>query len=82
MQSQVKKVQKSKPFIALKTASDIIKFISVFEISKIVINKSKLEITVLLASGDKDVVKFSSLEDLERAFNRLYHAYTSVFLAP
>ena len=69
-------------FLALKVSNDVIKFVSVREISKIIVNKSRLEITVLLVSGDKDTVKFQSLEDLERAFSRIYTLYSSVFLAP
>ncbi len=72
----------AKPFIALKTAEGIIKFIAVREILKIVANRERLELTVLLTSGDKDVVKFRSWEDLEDAIARIYSAYASVFLAP
>ena len=43
---------------------------------------SWLELIVFLTTGDKDVVKFFSLEDLEGAFQRLYTAYAGVFLAP
>ncbi len=80
--SSVKQVLRSKPFIALKTSSDVIKFISVFEVSKIVINKSRLEIDVLLVNGDVDSVRFNSPEELEDAFKRLYTAFGGVFLAP
>jgi hypothetical protein len=69
-------------FLTLKVSDDVIKFVSVREISKIIVNKSRLEITVLLVSGDKDTVRFQSLEDLERAFSRIYTLYSSVFLAP
>ena len=70
----------AKPFITLKTTSNVIKFISIFEISKIVINKERLEITVLLTSGDKDTVRFSSLEELEEVYRKLFMAYASVFV--
>ena len=70
----------AKPFITLKTASNVIKFISVFEISKIIINKERLEITVLLTSGDKDTVRFSSLEALEEVYRKLFMVYSSVFV--
>jgi len=82
MRNQTKQVLRSKPFVAIRVAPNVIKFISVFEISKIIINKDRLELIVLLTTGDKDVVKFSSLEDLEGAFQRLYTAYAGVFLAP
>jgi hypothetical protein len=49
-------------FLTLKVSNDVIKLVSVREISKIIVNKSLLEITVLLVSGDKDTVKFQSLE--------------------
>jgi len=70
----------SKPFICVKPRAGIIKFISVFEVSKIIINKEKLEITVLLSSGDKEVVKYSDAESLESAFKRLFAEYSRVFL--
>ena len=57
----------AKPFITLKTASNVIKFISVFEISKIIINKERLEITVLLTSGDKEERRKG--KNLKKCFN-------------
>jgi len=73
---------KSKPFIALEPRVGIVKFVSIFEVSKIVINKERLEITVLYSNGDKDIVKFRSLEGLEDALKRIYSVYASVFLKP
>ena len=70
----------SKPFICVRPRVGVIKFISVFEVSKIIINKEKLEITVLLVSGDKEVVKYSDAESLESAFKRLFAEYSRVFL--
>jgi len=78
----IQKHQRTKPFVALKVSDKVVKFISVWEISKIIINKEKLEITVLLASGDKDTVRFRSLSALETALTSLYANYGGVFLAP
>jgi len=82
VKTTIQKHQRTKPFVALKVSDKVVKFISVWEISKIIVNKEKLEITVLLASGDKDTVRFRSLEDLEKALASLYTNYGGVFLAP
>jgi len=74
---------KSKPFIALQPNDSIIKFVSIWEIAKIVVNRNRLEITILYVSkDDKDIVKFRTLEDLENAIARICQAYSSVFLKP
>jgi hypothetical protein len=76
------KQAKAKPFVALKVSDKVVKLISVWEISKIIVNKERLEITVLLTSGDKDIIKFRSLSALESALVSLYTVYGGVFLAP
>ncbi len=70
----------SKPFITLKTSSNVIKMVSVLEISKIIINKERLEVVVLFQNGDKDTVKFSTLEELEEVYKKLFMSYCSVFV--
>ncbi len=69
----------SKPFITLKTSPNVIKMVSVLEISKIIINKERLEV-VLFQNGDKDIVKFSTLEELEEVYKKLFMSYCSVFV--
>ena len=71
---------KSKPFLGLETRKGIVNSISIFEVSKIIFNRDRLEVTVLYTSGDKDVVKFSSPEAFENAMSRFYAVYSSVFL--
>jgi hypothetical protein len=73
-------VKRAKPFITLKISDDVIKFISVREISKIIVNKSRKELIFLLVSGDKDVVKFRRVEDLEDAYAKIYTVYSNVFV--
>ena len=70
----------AKPFITLRTSLGVIKMVSIFEISKIIINKERLEIIVLFQNGDKDTVKFPTLEELEDVYKKLFISYSSVFV--